>query len=260
MWVAVVCAVLLTQRFFVDVRLSRGDLGTMAAVAGLSVFLVGKLLGRIRPAPHVGWSATLADIEFGLLMLVSLYAVLQLTGGARSPLHPLTYAAVAFATSFHRTSVGLSLALAALVLEGALFVASPRAPEDRTLLLAHAAFMAFFAVLSLVFLKSEVFRLRKEHETRVRAEIARLHEEARDFRVISTSLSAESRTRNRKEEEEKLNQGAVENIHQGLYFLIETLKKVLGLQTCIVLWLDEAGERLKIRELVSDSILVAEQH
>jgi two-component system, cell cycle response regulator len=233
---------------------------TIVAVAALSGLLIGKLARRLRPVPREGWTRILGDVELGLLLLVSLYAVMQLTGGARSPLHPLVYATTAFLVAFHRLPVGAGLVAATLALEALLFFASPQSADDRALAAAHGAFIGFFAVVNLIFLHAEVFRQRREHDARLKGEILRMREEARDFRVISSALSAESRTRTRAEQEERLNQGAVENIHQGLYFLIETLKKTLNLQTCIVVWLDESGERLKIRELVTDSSMVAEEH
>ena len=44
-----------------------------------------------------------------------------------------------------------------------------------------------------------------------------MREEARDFRLISTALSPESRVRTRAEEQEKLSQGSIQTIHQQLY-------------------------------------------
>jgi diguanylate cyclase (GGDEF)-like protein len=260
LWAAGLCALLLSRRFFADLSMPGATVPTIVAVAALSGLLIGKLARRLSPVPRTGWTRVLGDLELGLLLLVSLYSLLQLTGGARSPLHPLVYATTAFLVAFHRLPVGATLVAATLALEALLFFASPQSADDRALAAAHGAFIGFFAVVNLIFLHAEVFRQRREHEARLKGEILRMREEARDFRVISSALSAESRTRSRAEEEERLNQGAVENIHQGLYFLIETLKKTLGLQTCIVVWLDEAGERLKIRELVTDSTMVAEEH
>ena len=80
-----------------------------------------------------------------------------------------------------------------------------------------------------------------------------MREEARDFRLISTALSPESRVRTRDEEQEKLSQGSIQTIHQQLYYNLDLLRTALGLQTCALLWLDEAGERLKVKELCTDS-------
>ena len=85
-----------------------------------------------------------------------------------------------------------------------------------------------------------------------------MREEARDFRLISTALSPESRVRTRDEEQEKLSQGSIQTIHQQLYYNLDLLRTSLGLQTCALLWLDEAGERLKVKELCTDSTHVAE--
>ena len=85
-----------------------------------------------------------------------------------------------------------------------------------------------------------------------------MREEARDFRLISTALSPESRVRTRDEEQEKLSQGSIQTIHQQLYYNLDLLRTALGLQTCALLWLDESGERLKVKELCTDSTHVAE--
>jgi diguanylate cyclase (GGDEF)-like protein len=260
LWAAALFALLLARRFFADLRMPGATVPSIVAVAALSGLLLGKLARRLKPVPvREGSHPVLADVELGLILLVSLFATLQLTGGARSPLHPLVYALVAFLVSFHTLPVGAGLVAATLTLEATLFFASPRGAEDRALAAAHGAFIGFFAVVNLVFLHAEVFRQRRAHEARIVSEIIRMREEARDFRVISSALSPESRTRTRAEEEEKLYQGAVENIHQGLYFLLEMLKKTLNLQTCIVLLLDDTGERLKIGELVTDSDMVTEK-
>ena len=110
-----------------------------------------------------------------------------------------------------------------------------------------------FALLNVVFLHAEVARQRREHRRRVEDEVASMREEARDFRLISTALSPESRVRTRDEEQEKLSQGSIQTIHQQLYYNLDLLRTSLGLQTCALLWLDEAGERLKVKELCTDS-------
>ena len=115
-----------------------------------------------------------------------------------------------------------------------------------------------FALLNVVFLHAEVARQRREHRRRVEDEVASMREEARDFRLISTALSAESRVRTRDEEQEKLSQGSIETIHQQLYYTLDLLRTSLRLQTCALLWLDESGERLKVKELCTDSPHIVE--
>jgi two-component system, cell cycle response regulator len=50
----------------------------------------------------------------------------------------------------------------------------------------------------------------------------------------------------------------VQAIHDTIFYTLELLKKSLDLHTCVLLWLDDAGERLKIKELVTDSDCVVE--
>ena len=88
--------------------------------------------------------------------------------------------------------------------------------------------------------------------------IRNLRDEARDFRLISSSLAADPKARSRESDEERLAVGAVQAIHDTIYFTIDLLKKSLDLNTCVLLWLDDAGERLKIKELVTDSDCVVE--
>src|SRR5262249_57486952 len=83
--------------------------------------------------------------------------------------------------------------------------------------------------------------------------VAEMREEARDFRLISTALSPESRVRTRAEEQEKLSQGSIQTIHEQLFYNLDLVRTSLGLQTCALLWLDEAGERLKVKELCTES-------
>jgi diguanylate cyclase (GGDEF)-like protein len=155
--------------------------------------------------------------------------------------------------------VSLPVVLLALVLEGLLYrLEAPNDPGARDLVISHGAFLAFFALLHLVFLQLEVMRQRRQHLATVNGAIRALRDEARDFRLISASLSAEPRARSRESDEERLAIGAVETIHETLRYTVELLKKSLNLHTCVLLWLDESGERLKIKELVSDSDSIAE--
>ena len=85
-----------------------------------------------------------------------------------------------------------------------------------------------------------------------------MREEAREFRLIATALSPDNRVRSRAEEERKISQGSVETIHQQLFDTLDLLKKVLELHTVALLWLDETGERLKVKELCTDAAAITE--
>ncbi len=154
--------------------------------------------------------------------------------------------------------VGLPLAAAAIAFEAVLALGPAAPPEAAGAFPGHVGFIAIFALLNVVFLHAEVARQRREHRRRVEDEVVAMREEARDFRLISTALSAESRVRTRDEEQEKLSQGSIQTIHQQLYYNLDLVRAALNLQTCALLWLDDSGENLKVKELVTDSPHIAE--
>jgi two-component system cell cycle response regulator len=211
---------------------------------------------RGRGAPTLPSLEARLDVELCASLLVSAYVVIALTGGLRSPLYALTYAMLAFAVTFHRRIVGLTAILFALGLERLLWHATPG--DVDALALSHFGFLAFFALLHVVFLQAAVLRQRRAHRLELQRAVEALRAEARDFRLISASLSADPRQRSREHDEERLAIGAVETIHETLFYTLELLKESLALHTCVLLWLDDSGERLKIKELVTDSDCVSE--
>ncbi|HET6147052.1 MAG TPA: diguanylate cyclase [Polyangia bacterium] len=264
-------AVLLWRGWFPDLRQPGAETSRVAAAAVLTGMLAGKIAARVRTAERrrSARREAFSDAELGLLLLTTVYVLLAVSGGAGSPVYPLVYAVVSFLVTFHRLAVGLPLAGAAIGFEAVLCFghgapAGPT-PADPTsaglgaVFAGHAGFIAVFALLNVVFLHAEVARQRRERRRRLEEEIASMHQEARDFRLISTALSPESRVRTRAEEEEKISQGSIETIHHQLLNLLALLKKSLQLQTCALLWLDESGDRLKVKELCTEAAHFVEE-
>ncbi|HEY6475234.1 MAG TPA: sensor domain-containing diguanylate cyclase [Polyangia bacterium] len=252
--------VLFWRGWFPDLRLPGADLRRVAAAAVLTGLLVFKISARVRTSERrrTPRREAVSDAELGLLLLTTVYLLLAFWGGVTSPVYPLVYAVVSFLVTFHRLWVGLPLAAAAVGFEAVLSFGPTATPEAPAAFPGHVVFIAVFALLNVVFLHAEVARQRRERRKRLEGEVAAMREEARDFRLIATALSSESRVRTRAEEQEKLSQGSIQTIHQQLYYNLALLRSALRLQTCALLWLDESGERLKVKELASDSPHVAE--
>ena len=227
------------------------------AVGGVSLGLVLKRLLLGRPARASRLTRAVDQIETGLGLLSTVYIGLQLTGGPSSPLQPAAYLSVAYLVGVNERPAAAVLTLAALGLQGALHFAAGDLPGRWTEPALRGGAILLFAGANIVLLQLEVQKRRRDHDRRLAAEIRALRDEARDFRLISSSL-ASGGVRSRPQEESKLARGAVEAIHQQMYFVLEMLKKSLELQTCVLLWLDGSGERLRIKELVTDSTLVTE--
>ncbi|MFL5303873.1 MAG: diguanylate cyclase [Polyangia bacterium] len=252
--------VLFWQGWFPDLRAPGADLRRVMAATVLTGLLAYKIAARVRTAERrrTAQREALSDAELGLLLLTTVYLLLALSGSVTSAIYPLVYAVVSFLVTFHRLSVGLPLAGAAIGFEAVLSFGPNAAPEAAGTFPGHVAFIAVFALLNVVFLHAEVARQRRERRNRLEGEVEAMREEAREFRLISTALSSESRVRSRDEEQEKLSQGSIQTIHQQLYYNLALLRSALDLQTCALLWLDESGERLKVKELCTDSTLVVE--
>jgi two-component system, cell cycle response regulator len=251
---------LLAHGWFPDLRQPGADWGRAAAAALLATVLAVKLSARLgtNERRRTPWREAVSDIELGLLLLTATYVFLSIIGGVTSPVYPLVYALVSFLVTFHRLVVGLPLAVAAIALESAVAFGPGAAPAAQAAFAGHAGFIVIFALLNVAFLHAEVARQRREHRRRVEEEVASMREEAREFRLISTALGSDRRVRTRDEEEEKLSQGSIETIHQQLLHTLDLVRRSLGLQTCGLLWLDTAGEKLKFKELASESAHLAE--
>jgi diguanylate cyclase (GGDEF)-like protein len=238
---------------------SGGD-GAGGVVNGLRrgwMGLSGRMRGIVRAA-H--------DLEVGLLLVVATHAVLQLAGGVHSALYPLIYALACFVVAVDGPFVGGMLVAASLALELGILHGEGGVARHMDLFLSHLAFTVFFAAVGAVFLRAEVARLRRGFSVKVRDELERMHREAADFRLIGASVSrtagdeaAEGEHAGREEQERRLLRGSVESIHQTLFYMLEMLKESLGLQSCVLMWLDDSGTRLFLKEAASDSDLISDR-
>ena len=251
---------LLWLGWFPDLRRPGADWTRGLAAAALAAALLVKLAGRVATSERRRTRARemVSDLEMGLLLLSATYVFLSVVGGVTAPLYPLVYALVSFLVTFHPLSVGCPLAAAALGFEAIMAYGPGAAAGAAAAFPGHAGFIAVFAVLNVAFLHAEVARQRRERRRCLEAEVASMREEARDFRLISSALSSDSRVRTRAQEEEKLSQGSIETIHEQLLHTVDLLRRSMALQTCALLWLDNAGDKLKFKELASDSPHLAE--
>jgi two-component system cell cycle response regulator len=201
------------------------------------------------------------DLEIGALLLVLTLALIEFTGGGRSPLHPMLYVLVAFFVSFYPRLLGIALTLAAAALDAVLVLA--RFGPERDLVLVHGIFIVFFAALNLVFTHTEIFRLRHRGEMRLRHALARVREAARDFRLFdapaavmagsanpSTAAAASDR---RLRDPLSGAVSAVDQIQETLFDTLDLLKDTLSLQTCVVLVVDHERSTLKIAEISTEA-------
>jgi two-component system, cell cycle response regulator len=231
-------------------------LGRSAVVAGglaWAAILAWCFLRRFRSKEADAWS----DFELGALGVVATHGMLSRAGGLAGPLYPMTYVLVAVVSTFARPIPAAFVLAMLLLLEGAIRRA---ASADRALapVLIHAAFIATFAVLNLVFLRAEIARIRFRARARLDAELTRLRDAARSYRLLGAHEGPSTRAPTRSGEDERLVRSSVEEIHQAVFFALDLLRQSLSLHTALLVWQNEAGTHARISELSTAADDVAE--
>jgi diguanylate cyclase (GGDEF)-like protein len=195
-------------------------------------------------------AALLQEIEAGALFLGVCYASISLAGGARGPLAPLPFLVLAAICSAMSLGGAGALCLVAVIFEGASWSTLP--PDGPWA--ARIVFLFLFGLSFAGLVGAELRRLRAN----VSAELARLKrrftEDAHEFRLLDTGRGEEGTPR-RGDAQEMLARASVDSVRQTLYFTLELLKKALGLHAVGLLWLTPDGERLKLKEALSDAEL-----
>jgi diguanylate cyclase (GGDEF)-like protein len=233
----------------------------MAAAAVLAL-VVTAVIRRVQFAPPSAraqrvsmWLAAatdLADLELALALVAGLHVVIAVSGGLRSPAYPALYGLVAFAMTVLARPGAIATLGAALCLEAALVVRTGLDAWPAATI--HAVFLAGAAAAHAVLLRGLTSRYRARRAKRLEDELTALRDSARDYRLIAAALGPGSRApRPRDEEERLLAIGGVGMIGDATSWVLGTLKRSLGARTVALLWVDDDGERVKLKEVASDA-------
>jgi two-component system, cell cycle response regulator len=221
-------------------------LGQGAALALWALLLAGRVRRKLRETSDAG---LLLDVEVGSLLAVALEASLvRLDGGLSGRLSPALYVLVALVAAFARPLAGIFVVAWILALEAGLRLVAP-GPAELGGFATHAAFVATFALLNLTLLRAEVARIRVKARARIEAQLVRIREDARSYRLLGGGEAAdreEVRT-------DRLARASVEEIHQSVHYALDLLRRSLDLHTAVLLWLNDAGTHLRISELSTSS-------
>jgi two-component system cell cycle response regulator len=216
------------------------------ALALWALLLTGRVRRKLRETRDAG---LLLDVEVGSLLAVALEAALvRLDGGLSGRLSPALYVLVALVAAFARPLAGVLVVVWILALEAGLRWVAP-GPTELGAFATHAAFVATFALLNLTLLRAEVARIRVTARARVEAQLVRIREDARSYRLLGGGEAAD------REEvrSDRLARASVEEIHQSVHYALDLLRRSLDLHTAVLLWLNDAGTHLRISELSTSS-------
>jgi two-component system, cell cycle response regulator len=193
----------------------------------------------------------LGDLEILLVTLVGAVGLsVRLDGGFDGPSYAGVYLVMGIAAAVARpaATVGGILGLAALEATGRTLGARH---ADLTPLFWHLAFSTVFAALNHVLLRAEIMRLRSKAKARVGAELDRLHDAARRYRLLGAPRGTMT-GQSARADEERLARSSVEEIHQAVLFSLDLVRRSMNLHTAMLLWLNDSGSHLRIAELSTD--------
>ena len=199
-------------------------------------------------------AADLADLELALTLVAGAHVVIAVTGGLESPAYPLLYGLIAFAMTVLARPAALATLAAAILLETALLARTGITEATALAAGLHAIYLGGAALAHVLLLRGLTARYRRRRAARLDEELTALRESAKDYRLIAAALGPASRApRVRDEEERLLAIGGVGMIGDSASWVLATLKRSLGARTVALLWIDDDGERVKLKEVVSDA-------
>ena len=199
--------------------------------------------GRDLPGP---WT-----VEGALLLLLGAQALVQLTGGAESPLQPLRYllgAGLALALPL-KLAAPLLLALAGL--DGLALAAEGALPTRWPLWLAHTGFTALFAALYHLLLTARLLQARRAEAGAVRRRVAEVEERARELRLVATADPLDGAAVLATHERELL--AAVVELEEALRGALVIAEAALRPHSVALFLCAPDGESLRLRECISPS-------
>jgi two-component system cell cycle response regulator len=226
---------------------------SVSSLAAALLFLA-LVLPRLRARlSHATDAPLLLDVELGCLLTLGVHAtLLRVEGSLDGTFGPAIYVLVALAAAFLRPLAALLVLAWAIGLE--VFIRRfTLADPSLEMLLPHAGFTLAFALINLGFLRVEVARIRTVARSRVEAELRRLKDDARSYRLLGAGEANETRAEENAKSEDRLARSSVEEIHQSVHYALELLRRTLGLHTAVLLWLNDSETHFKISELSTES-------
>ncbi len=191
------------------------------------------------------------DLEIGALLIVASHAAVQIAGGLSSAIYPVVYVVIALLASFAARPFGSALVGIAVAFEASVHILAEGRLTDWEPLLLHTAFIVCFGMMSLLFTRAEIARVREHSKRELETDRARIKEESRMFRLVSApSVDGVS-------DEERLVRSSIEEVRHQVYHVLQLLHRTLGLHTCVLLMREE-NDQLRIVELVTQTADIAE--
>jgi diguanylate cyclase (GGDEF)-like protein len=228
-----------------------------AALLVLAASLATAVFRRAEAATAGRAAAPREQLELGALFVVAACAVVQTVGGGapESALQPLVYLVMAFLVAFLDRKVGLALVALAAGLELGLWRARGGDPEGLPAALAHAGFVALFALLYHAVLAAQIASGRRAERAAVARRLREIEERAREYRRLAPAEAPGEAG----ERERRWSEGAVVEIEAAVRGAMDVAEAALRSHTCAVFLLTDDDRHLVLRECRSRSDAVVRE-
>lgn len=200
-------------------------------------------------------NASRGELELGTLLVVAVHAVIQAGGGIDGPVYPLVFVLVCFLMAFTRLWVGIVLVAGTIALELALTGLPVKWPPMRQTWL-HILFITLFAIINATFTRTELIRLRHRAASQFERFKNTMADDARDFRLLSAFSTGDisgDNSLDRASEEIRRVIACVGEVRRTMHNHVALLKRTMGLNTCLLLWLNDTQMTLRRLACMSDS-------
>ncbi len=211
----------------------------------LSITLVVRARARWKAETRAAKTALDTELVLSALSLAVLTA-LRVDASLDGATFALAYLVLAVAASTAR-GAATAVGVVALATMDAAIRWTTR--WDTLPFVVHVGLSVAFATLSHLLLRQELTRMRGKAKARIQAELDRMTDAARRYRLDTPKGSPDRRTR---EDDERLVRSSAEEIHQAVMFSLDLVRRSLGLHTAMLLWLGDSGRHLRIAELSTD--------
>ncbi len=214
-------------------------------LVGVTVAAGALVLRRVRRGAVNRLPTIADDLELGALALAAGYAVARTGGGLTSPLYPVVYLLVAFLVAFLPARAGLGLTALAVVVDFASFVVQGALLQDWPVLVAHVGFLAVFAVLYHLVLRSQIVVRRATDDLADRNRRKDVAERARDYRLLSAGEGDPA--------DERWVTSAVREVEEAVGNALEVAEVALKTHTVAVFLAHGDDKLLKLHDCRSDA-------
>jgi diguanylate cyclase (GGDEF)-like protein len=183
------------------------------------------------------------EAEVGALLVLAGFVVARPDGsaGLDGPLFPVVYLVMAFLVAFLSRPVGLGLTALAVVLDVASFAWAGQLGERFGTVIAHAGFLAIFAVLYRAVLAAQVASGRARESLAIRERQREVEDRAREYRLVAGEGSAAA-------DEGKWVTAAVQEVEEAVGNALEVAACALKPHTVAVYLLREDDRALRLQD------------